>query len=216
MGGERGRRGRGERGGLWVFGAGCVGRRGSPDYLLLVPPAPRLRRVLDASGAAARIRPLSQGFPAEQDVAPAATGRGRRRLSPGSSRLPRALPVPGPHPSRWGRRLRRLAWACGRLGWPRTLARSPPARGAHEPRCGRRCPWPPQRQEASGNGAAHQPATLCVLFPTLARVALPETTPSARVGSCFLSSVHNTCYSGFNSFQCFGATPFLSTPPNIF
>ncbi|XP_055280318.1 circumsporozoite protein-like [Moschus berezovskii] len=54
--------------------SGTRGQEGQPRLPpSRVPPAPRLRRVLGACGAAARIRPLSQRFPAEQDVAPAAT-----------------------------------------------------------------------------------------------------------------------------------------------
>lgn len=61
--------------GTWCRASAPGARLSAPrGRLLLVPPAPRLWRVLGACGAAARIRPLSQRFPAEQDVAPAATG----------------------------------------------------------------------------------------------------------------------------------------------
>ena len=56
-----------------------------------------------------------------------------------------------------------------------------PSQVPARPRCPRAWLWEalpraPPHQEASGNGAAH-PATLCVLFPTLARVALPRNNP---------------------------------------
>lgn len=107
---------------LWARGRG---RRGGP----LLPPScgsglalrPRPRgaqAVLRERGAAAQSRALCPRFPAEQDVAtgavarvpPAAAGRRRRRLSPGSRRLPRALPAPAPRPARWGRLLQGGAW----------------------------------------------------------------------------------------------------------
>lgn len=146
-----------------------AGGRVGPAYLLRAPSAPRRRPVLCACGAAARSRPLSPRFPAEQDVAagaaaraPAAAGRAERRLSPRSRCLPRAFPGPGPRPPP------RSVWAAAsalRAGTRATrLARSLAAAGRIRER-----------------GRPRQPATFCVLFPTPAPVALPRNNPkSAR------------------------------------
>ena len=146
---------------------------------------------------------LSPRFPAEQDVAagaaaraPAAGGRARRHLSPGSRRLPRALPGPGPRPPP------RSVWAAAsalRAGTRATrLARAPAAAG-----CVRERSRPPSPRR-SVFSSRH-----------LRRSRFPETTPSPHVGSCFLLSVHSTCYSGFNPFSTLWYNSFLVYTQNI-
>lgn len=188
-----------------ALGAGRVGRSGSPAYLLLVPPAPRLRRVLGASGAAAQSRPLSQRFPAEQDVAPAAAGRGRRRLSPGSSRLPRALPAPGPHPSVGA------ATSASGVGWRATRLAQHPRQVPARPRSPRTLLW----EALPGVPDAHQPATLCSP-PDTCQGRASQKQPQVRalaLASCPLFTIPVTL--AFNSFQCFGGTPSVEHPEHF-
>lgn len=207
-GGRRRRRGRGELGGLALPGEPSergVRAGGSDPLTSSVRPRPRgagrsSARVAQQPGAARSPRAFllsKMSPPARRPALPQQPGGQSAASVPGAdaSRARSRAPGPGPRPARCGRRLRRCARGRGRLGWPG--------------------PLPPQ--DASGNEAAPaSPRSSVFSSRHLRRSRSPETTPSPHVGSCFLISVHNTCYSGFNPFSTLWYNSFLVYTPNVF
>lgn len=239
---ERGEEARGARAGglgsperLAERGVCAGGRPGLPASRRAGLPAPQPRGARPSPRLAQQLSARPR-FPPEQDVAdgaaacvPAAAGTRRRRLSPGSRRLPARCRPPALRPASGaaasvrpqgaGRRGSRP----GRGPRPRSRAR-PSVRGAvpvGAVRGTRHC-----KRRHLGSGVAPQSGELgspprqaqSDPFPTpLSWSCLLETTPSPHVGSCcFPLSVHNSRYSGFNPFFLFSTVPFLSTPQIFF